>query len=370
MANYRVRIIDSAAALERLAPAWDALTGGVPFRGPTWLLAWWRHYGDADWGNPRRRLFSLLVEDGDRLVALAPWFVEWSALGGNVVRPLGSGAVCSDYLSICCTPGEEAGAAAALAHHLCREARAEWDRIDYDAAVVGDPVLSAFFPAMVAEGAAIERRPGVSCWRVALPTTWDEYLARLSKGHRKQLRRLIADPLDTPRAVWHTTTRADEFDHDWGVFLDLHERRWQSAGHPGCFSKPTFAAFHADVARRFLAEGRLRLHRLEVDGRPVAAEYHFSGRDAVFAYQSGVEPEARDLEPGRVAAIAVIRGAIADGFRHYDLLRGDEPYKAHWRGEPTPTEFVRLVARRPSSRLRFALRRTARGIRDKMLKRM
>jgi CelD/BcsL family acetyltransferase involved in cellulose biosynthesis len=368
MASYRVRLIDNVAELRRLAPAWEAIAGGVPFRGPTWLLTWWRYYGDDDWGNPQRRLFSWAVEDGERLVGLAPWCIEWSRLGGSVIKTLGSGAVCSEYLTICSAAGEEAPVAAALAAQLCGEACDEWDRLDYDGASVGDPRLRLLFEALEAQGAAVERRSFIHCWRVSLPATWDEYLAQLSKGHRKQLRRLINDSLDTPRAVWHTTTRADEFERDWEVFLDLHQRRWQAVGEPGCFSNPAFAGFHRDVAKQFLAEGRLRLHRLELDGRPVAAEYHFSGDDVIYAYQSGLDPDALEREPGRVAAIAVIRGAIADGFRLYDLLRGDEPYKAHWRGEPTATESVSLAAPRAASRLRFELRRQARKIRGALVK--
>src|SRR5207244_453594 len=81
---------------------------------------------------------------------------------------------------------------------------------------------------------------------------------------------------------------------------------------------------------------RLRLHWLELDGRPVAAEYHIAGEDIVYAYQSGIEPEVLHEEPGHLAAIATLQLAIAQGYRAFDFLRGDEPYKAHWRAQPRP----------------------------------
>jgi CelD/BcsL family acetyltransferase involved in cellulose biosynthesis len=308
-------------------------------------------------------LFAWAVADGDCLVGLAPWYVERTAVGGNVVRTLASGEVCSEYLTVLTAAGQEQAVAAALAEHLCETARTHWDRLDFEATVVADPNIGALIDELVVRGADDEWRPGVNCWRIELPPTWDEYLGMLSKSHRKQLRRLSERSLDTERARWHTTRYADDFDRDWAHFIDLHQRRRRSLGQTGCFRDPTFAAFHADAAKLLLRQGRLRLHRLELDGRPVAAEYHLVGNQTVYAYQSGIDPAVLDEEPGRLAAIAVIRNAIAEGLTSYDLLRGDEPYKAHWRAAATPTENISLAAPRLSSRLRFALRRRAREVR-------
>lgn len=363
MGSLQVRPLGTYSALASLASAWQALAGGVPFREPIWQLTWWKHYGETQPNRSRRRLFALAVEDGDRLVGLAPWYVEQTTLGGNVIRMLGSGAVCSDYLTIPCAVGNEQNVAATLAQHLGETARTQWDRLDFEAAVVNDPLIGLLVDELVVRGADVEWRPSVNCWRLALPPTWDEYLAMLSKSHRKQLRRLVERTLDTPRAVWHTTRHGGEFDRDWTHFVDLHQRRRRALGQDGCFSDPTFAAFHEDVARQLLLQGRLRLHRLELDGRPIAAEYHLVGDKTVYAYQSGLDPCVLEEEPGRLAAIAVLRSAIAEGLTHYDLLRGDEPYKAHWRAVPTPTENVSLAAPRLSSRLRFVLRRRAREVR-------
>lgn len=364
MGLYAVRTVSDADELARLAPVWDALAGGVPFRGPTWLLTWWRHFGPTLAAKSRgAELFALAVEDDGRLVGLAPWYVERSRVGGNVVRPLGSGKVCSDYLTLLTASGNEAGVAAAVVEYLCTTARCEWDRIDFDSAVVADPALSTLFHEFERRGLTIDREPRANYWRVSLPDDWEAYLASLSKSHRKQLRRLATNVLDTPRAAWHTTGDVAEFDRDWSIFVELHQRRRQDLGEPGCFSDPTFAAFHEDVARQLLLRGELRLHHLALDGRPIAAEYHLGRGQTVFAYQSGVEPTALADEPGRLAAIAVVRKAIAAGFTTYDLLRGDEPYKAHWRAMPLATEQVTVIGPRAASRRRYALLGIARKVR-------
>jgi CelD/BcsL family acetyltransferase involved in cellulose biosynthesis len=123
-------------------------------------------------------------------------------------------------------------------------------------------------------------------------------------------------------------------------------------GQPGCFASPSWAAFHWDVAQQLLAESRLRLSWLEMDGVPVAAEYHLAGASTTFAYQGGVAPERLADEPGRLSTIRAIQHAIGEGHATFDLLRGDEPYKAHWRAAPQPAWRLLATAPRAWSKLR------------------
>jgi CelD/BcsL family acetyltransferase involved in cellulose biosynthesis len=44
--------------------------------------------------------------------------------------------------------------------------------------------------------------------------------------------------------------------------------------------------------------------------------------------------------------MAAIRFAIDRGCQTFDLLRGDEPYKANWRAVPTPCYDLRVWPRR------------------------
>jgi CelD/BcsL family acetyltransferase involved in cellulose biosynthesis len=108
------------------------------------------------------------------------------------------------------------------------------------------------------------------------------------------------------------------------------------------------------------ARGQLRLHWLSLEGRPAAAEYHFAGGGISYLYQGGMEPELFQENPGNLAHIAAIRGAMAEGYRAMDFMRGDEPYKKHFRAQERPCWEVRVVPPRLSSRLRDGAWQTAR----------
>ena len=157
------------------------------------------------------------------------------------------------------------------------------------------------------------------------------------------------------------------FDKAWEILIDLHQRRRQSLGEPGCFASPAWANFHREVALELLTAGTLRLSVLELDGRPVAAEYHLAGSDATYAYQGGIDPDCTADEPGQLSLILCIERAITERHRRFELLRGDEPYKPHWRATPTATCDIEVVSPRTLARWRHfswnGLRRAGRLVR-------
>jgi CelD/BcsL family acetyltransferase involved in cellulose biosynthesis len=359
--------------LEQLAPFaadWDRLAGGVPFCSWAWMSTWWRHYGQG------KRLFVLGVFDAcDRLIGVAPWYVDRSVLWGRVVRFLGSGEICSEYRRLLVEPASERDVADAIADWLTQEKaeggerKAErksrdgsvrfppsafrsspWDRLELTGVDAEDSSIWQLTEALRMRGSLVHQRPGPPCWRIELPATWDAYLAMLARGRRKQLRVAERRYLESGRAVVHVVRDAAELSRGIEVLADLHQRRRQTLGEPGCFASPRFAAFHRDVMPRLLADGRLHLFWVELDGRPAVAEYFLLGDDATYSYQAGLNPDCMADSPGRLGNLLGLQHAIALGHRAYDFLRGDEPYKAHFRASPRAMLETRIVASRPGAR--------------------
>lgn len=375
----RFRSLDDGAVR---ADDWDRLAHGVPFRSWAWTSYWWRHYGDGqDRQGGNRSLFTLgVVDPAGSLIGIAPWYVESSLAEGRVVRFLGTGEVCSDYLSVLCAPGMEDMVGAALADWLAavhaREAgrgadrgqdgrdQDRWDLVELTGVDAEDTAVERLARELEGRGYTVHRRDGPSFWRIELPSDWDEYLARLSKDHRKRVRRLLRGVLASGRVEAHRAERLDDLAEAQDVLVDLHQRRWRSLGEPGCFASSRFAAFHRGVMADLLRSGQLHLQWLELDGRPIAAEYALAGDGVIYAYQSGVDPDALEHSPGRLSHIVMLREAIEQGYRAVDLLRGDEPYKPHWRARPRPSVEIRVVPDRAGAQLRHGLWRVGTGMKD------
>lgn len=356
--QIRIERLSTTSELTSLRNAWNALDGGVPFRSFEWLESWWRSYGIG----PGKELLALAaLNQQGQLVGLAPWYIEQSAAQRGVIRFLGSGEVCSDYLTILCRPGSEEQVTGALADWLCAVPgcsaieRPRWELLELGGIDQGDATVRRLLDHLVARGNLVHRHPRSSCWRIKLPADWEAYLATLSKSHRKQIRRLERNYFRTNRAQLHLVETEWELDQGLEALVKLHQRRRTSLGDRGCFSSERFAAFHRQTARRLLQSGRLRLVWLTVDGRTVAAEYQVLGEGVVYAYQSGIEPTALEHEPGRLITLATLQSAIAEGRHAFDFLRGDESYKAHWRAQPLATQDIRVVSLERGARLRHNL---------------
>lgn len=118
--------------------------------------------------------------------------------------------------------------------------------------------------------------------------------------------------------------------------MDLHQRRRNALGDPGCFADAPFVEFVRTAARRLLSRGQLQAFHIEKDGQPISADIGFRSASHWYCYQSGIEPAALDIEPGKMANVWILSQAERQGVQVVDFLRGDEPYKKQLKANPKP----------------------------------
>ena len=70
--------------------------------------------------------------------------------------------------------------------------------------------------------------------------------------------------------------------------------------------------------------------RREPDGKTVAYELCFDFGGRVFSYNGSFLSEYGKLSPGTALTAAVLQSACERGRIEYDMLRGEEAYKARW----------------------------------------
>ena len=304
--------------------------------------------------RPIRRTVRLAVRDENgRFVGAAPWFQTTSPTGATVLASLGGGQVCTDYVGLLATREHETPVTQAVANWLCDpQVSPSWDWLHLSGVDEHDSGVQRLQRLLANADCQVHQDSTARCWRIHLPDTWEDYLATLSKSHRKQVRRFERRSLDSGRAVLRTAASHREVAQAMDLLADLHQRRRTSLGQPGCFACPQFDGFLRKAAERLFATGQLQLHWLDLEERPVAAEFHLQCDGVTYAYQAGVEPAALDEEPGRLINIATLKKAIQDGQHGFDFLRGDEPYKAHWRAHPRGLVDYRIASPRAAARVR------------------
>jgi CelD/BcsL family acetyltransferase involved in cellulose biosynthesis len=308
--------------------SWRQLACGLPMRQPEWLLSWWDFYAPND-----AELFLLTARNEERLVGLIPWYRLKSE---RQLRLLGDGEVCSDYNGVICAADQDGSRInAAFVNWLlehCKDREIGWDSIYLEGIPQTDLVTQDLRNSMVQRKSPAMERNSMNTWCIDLRDGWDGYLNRASKDTRKRLRRRLESlsGVHVQRVTSETDWKAF-----YPILVDLHQKRRNSLGDPGCFADLRFKSFLESASMRLLQLGQLQAFYLTKEGQPIAADIGFRSPTHWYCYQGGIEPDAIDLEPGKMANVWMMSQAQSQGIHAIDFLRGDEPYKKQLKAEPT-----------------------------------
>jgi CelD/BcsL family acetyltransferase involved in cellulose biosynthesis len=301
--GIRFELVDR---LESLRQEWTDLAEQGQNIFATWEFAttWWEHFGAG------RRLLTVGCRDSDgELFAILPLYL-WRRRPLRVMRFLGNGA--GDILGPVCRPERYQDAARAL-RWLLEVAPWDWN------VFVGENLPGEqHWPVRL--GGHLIRREGNPVLRA--DDGFEQFLARRTSNFRQQVRareRRLARRYRVRYRLSDSTT----LDADLDDLFRLHEARF---GEHSTFGGRR-TAFHRAFAHRALERGWLRLWLLELDDRPVAAEYCFRFGVVESFYQSGRDPELQRESLGMTLLAHTIRNAFDDGVRDFAFLRGNEPYK-------------------------------------------
>jgi CelD/BcsL family acetyltransferase involved in cellulose biosynthesis len=324
-AGLRSAVLDSAEALEALAPGWRDLwarcPAATPFQSPEWLLPWWRAFHPG-------RLVTPAVLEGDRVVAIHLAYVEAGPLGRRLL-PLGIGG--TDYLDVLVDP-ERPDAASHLSAAL-GEIGADLDSIELEDLAAG---AAAF--AVPAPPGFTETRGAQSCAPALRLARGGDGLATVPSRKRRKLRmagrRAESRGSLTIRGVREPAAAA--------VFLAelvrLHELRWRKAGERGVLADPAVRAFLADAVPRLLDAGLARLSLLSIGGVTAGAYFGLGDGRRAYGYLQGYDPAYAHESPGALLVEHAIAEAAREGAAEFHFLRGREAYKAEWGAEDRWTE--------------------------------
>lgn len=342
-----VELCTDEAEFGALATAWAGLhrrcRTATPFQSHAWLHSWWLSYGT------RGRLRVVLVRRGAELVAAAPLMRAYVPL--PVLVPLG-GAI-SDFTDVLLDDVCADEAADALADGLSELARGAL--IDFRE---------------VRSGAAVERiyerwsgprlrLTGSLC--LELPSTsLPELLGRLpaprAQRARAKIRKLQAV------GVERRVVGLDEVDDSMRTLLRLHQLQWQGRKVTPEHLRPRFSEHLIRSVGLMVREGGAVVTEFRLDDAVVATDLTLLSSHLAGGYLYGADPRLRERKVDVATMLlhacteyhASTEAADSGRSRVLSLLRGDEPYKHHWRPEEATNHRLLLARRRTAPVLRAA----------------
>lgn len=319
-----------------LGPVWQRLQeqGGVT----TPFLTWEWFSAIAETPVLARETVVLVAYRDGTAVGLLP--VEVVREGPvRTVRCTGAATLGADHLDVVALPEDQEAVAEALAQHVARQLW--WDLADFEGLVEGGALARALlraltWPLVVPRRPVPEVVPVVELQGSGSPDTLARLRRRAARGTRSAERSgggfsAVGDPGQVGPLL--------------ESLMELHNSRF--GNRSGIFATPQMRDFHVRAATRMSAAGLARVCRLYTAERDIALEYVLLLGDRAFAYQSGFLPGGGH-SPGRTVECRSMLTAAEEGRVEYDLLRGDEAYKAEY--ATTSRSDVRVRALRPTPR--------------------
>ena len=279
------------------------------FITPWWQGTWWRHFGAGS------ELRVLTLHDNGTALGIAPLMLR-----DGVLRFLG-GSDLFDYHDFLVPKGREAAFYHAFFDYL---KSVDWHTVDLTSLPQDSPALR-YLPSLAEKnGFAVEVLKEDMAPGMTLPSTWDEYLAGLSKKGRHELRRKWRRLEETGVSRQSVYKSPQTLPKNMQDFFRLHRA---SRPDKAEFMTPEREEFFADVAVELGARDQFRLTFLELDGVRVASCINLDYGESSLLYNSGYDPNYSQLSVGFLSNAMGVKDAIEAGKRYFDFLRGAERYK-------------------------------------------
>ena len=286
----------------------------MPFLAPGFGEAWLQH-----WASDVRQ-WVLTVHDAGELAGLAPLVRRRR---GPVRTLLPLGFYVGNYWDVLARPDRRREVNAAIARELDRR-RGAWDALVLDTLSPGSLLPGELARAGLRVRARGTRRyPGL-----ALPGSFDEYLAGLGRRHRTDLRRRLR-PLDRGEVELVEVREPAALDRAVVAWQELREHWWRARGkelNPD-HTRPEFAAFLRSMLRDLVPACRAVAWELRDAERLLGVSLNFRDDRAFYCWLSAFHPDAARLGPGKLVIAESIRRSIAAGLGYFDFMVGAEPYK-------------------------------------------
>lgn len=302
---------------------WNALVeqsiADTPFSRYEYLSQWWKTLGGGEWQSAELVLVS--AEENDQLVGIAPLFIaEYE--GRKTLLLLGSIEI-SDYLDLIAREEDLPRFLSGLLDFLASSHGDAWSALDWYNLPDDSLTLAALKTESETRGWTYHEEVYRPTPRIALNGSFEDYLARIDKKQRHEIRRKMRRAAESGRVNFYVVDKNADIEPELESFFHLMVQDTNKAN----FLHPAMREQMIATLRAAHKGGYLWLSFLEVDGVKAASTLCFDYKNKLWGYNSGVSFDYKDLSPGWVIMGYDIQWCCDNGRYEFDFMRGDEEYK-------------------------------------------
>jgi CelD/BcsL family acetyltransferase involved in cellulose biosynthesis len=327
--HYSVDAIVTEEGLDGLEEAWNRLSASSDspnvFTTYGWYRAWLRRLV-VDEGAKRLQPYVLAIKQDGAIVGISPLVRRVVSRFGFRVRKLEFLTHHADYNDLI-VGKDQAAQASVVVKFLAREAN-QWDFIDLRDMQGSEIDTGHLENSLVRAGLRHKQFPEEEgCPYLLLGRSVADVTKELSAHERSTLRRRteLATEADLrTRIIENPEQEPGLLDKLIAVDRMKHLHRLT----------PSFVGVYPEVFRALMENlgprGWLYVGLLEAGDQSVAFQFGFRCGQKLWDYAKAYDRSFRRFAPGTLLLTAVLEYGIERGFKEYDFLRGEDPYKAVW----------------------------------------
>ena len=299
---------------------WDLV-----FTLPAWLSVWWDYFGsEAD-------LYLRSVKEDGRTIGVAPLQIR-----GGTASIIGSLDVC-DYLDLVSMPGKEAPFLNALLDDLSQKGIT---RLNLEPLRPDSTVLTHLVPLARDCGYPVYHSQVDVSIDMELPEDWEQYLQRLDRKQRHELRRKMRNLQKLGETTYRCIEENSVIPEAADSFLKLFP---ESREDKAAFMTDEMEAFFRSLSRSLAEAGIIRYGVLETAGIILAMVMYFDYNGCIYLYNSSYDPEYKSHSVGLISKARCIQDGIQKSKKRFDFLKGPEQYKYYLGGREVPLYNCQVV---------------------------
>jgi len=292
----------------------------TPFSRYEYQSVWWDHRGGGEWQDAQLLLVTAR-EDG-KLIGIAPLFL--AEHDGQPALMLVGSIEISDYLDLIVRMDNHARFVSGLVDFLTSLGKpANWSGLDWYNLPDSSPTLAALKAEAAQRGWTHLEEMYRPTPVITLNGSFDEYLSRVEKKQRHEIRRKVRRAEESGRGVLWFGSDMRDVEAETEAVLLLMEHHEEKAE----FLRDAMREQMRAVIRAAHENGWLWLSFLEADGKRIAACLNFDYKGKLWGYNAGVNRDFMELSPGWVLLAYTLQWACENNRSEFDFMRGDEDYK-------------------------------------------
>jgi CelD/BcsL family acetyltransferase involved in cellulose biosynthesis len=352
--DFTLETLSDVSEFEAVRDEWDALqqstTDPLPELTSTWLLSWWKAFGEES------ALSVRLVRKNGSLVLGLPLCISKDNHRGARVRRLhlmaNSWVDRSGFLGT----SEWATHLSFVTPLLLQQLGRDFDLIDLGP-IARDAAFFATFRQEISRHAVLAAwEPSLRSPYMRLHGDWQQVLDSLSPQFRQTVRRKL-------RKAGKLSGLRFEIRRDAEVMREIEVislETWQHDQGTSMVSQPNIRELYETVINATARDGSLRVGLMWIDDEPIAFEFNVLSRDTLHNFKLGFRPRYADLSPGLLLKTFVLQ-AFADELKagsdlgEYDFKGISEAYKLNWTDEVRDHVRLLVFSKRPDLAALYSL---------------